>query len=227
MTPAQAAGFPNFVTDVPVQGPTDPDMRAAACFYTENMLPKHPECVDCEGTVPMWTKQNFVSPRHYPGLSGEQISLGGHGALGFAIGDSEVWTKLTQQQQTWIIQSLTHLNNLIYQNTGTTCPDWGNAPTITGPAKCFQSWFNANKIDPVTLRTDGVFDQSTLDALLTVARIDPGQFPTPYPGDPIQATAEEEKKGLSKGAMYGIAAGGALVVGGTIWAITRKKSKRS
>jgi len=45
---------------------------------------------------------------------------------------------------------------------------------------------------------------------------------TPAPA-PVSAI---EKKGLSTGAMFGLAAGGALAVGGLIYVATRKKSRR-
>ena len=229
-TPAQAYGHPKFVTDVPVQGPTDPDMRATDCWFAKNVLPARPSCVDCEGQTPM--NQTLVSPRNYPGMVGERVSYRGAGALGFALGasgDPEVWTKLSADQQKWITESLTMLNNLIYQSTGTTCPTWG--PSVTAAGGCFQSWFNSNmpgmtKADgtPLVLRTDGVFDQDTLDALRTAAALDPGHFTTPFPGTKLPGL-EKQKEGLSKGAMIGIAAGGAAVIGGIAWAITRKKKR--
>lgn len=228
-TPAQASGHPDFVTDVPVQGPTDTDMRAGSCWFAQNVVPTHPSCVDCgEGPIPM--NRTFVSPRQYPGMVGERLSYRGSGAIGFAFGaagDPEVWTKLSADQQKWIVESLTMLNNLVYQATGTTCPTWG--PSITAAGGCFQGWFNANmkgmtKADgsALVLRTDGVFDQDTLDALRTVAALDPGHFTTPFPGTKLPGL-EKQKEGLSTGAIVGIAAGGALVVGGTIWALTKKK----
>ena len=224
MTPAQAAGFPRFVADVPVQGPTDQGMRSADCRNVRDMLPANTAGCTNEGTVPM---QSFVAPRHFPGMVGERLYGGG---VGFALGDAEIWTKLSAAQQKWIVDSLTMLNNLIYQSTGTTCPTWG--PSITAIGGCFQAWFNANmkgttKADgtPAVLRTDGVFDQDTLDALRTVAALDPGHFTTPYPGTQLPGL-EKQEEGLSKGAMAGIAVGGAAVVGGVIWALTKKKKKR-
>lgn len=226
-TPAQAYGHPKFVTDVPVQGPTDPDMRAADCWFVQNVLPKRPACVDCEGPIPM--NRTLVSPRNFPGMVGERISYRGAGALGFALGGADVWTSLNADQQKWIVETLSMLNNLIYQSTDTSCPTWG--PSITAAGGCFQSWFNNNmtgmtKADgsPLVLRTDGVFDQDTLDALRTVAALDPGHYPTPFPGTRLPGF-EEQKEGLSKGAIAAIAAGGAAVVGGTIWMLTRKKRR--
>ena len=176
--------------------------------------------------------RTLVAPRQYPGMVGERLSYRGSGALGFALsaaGDPEVWTGLSAEQQKWIVDSLTMLNNLIYQSTGTMCPTWG--PSITAAGGCFQIWFNSNmkgmtKSDgtPLVLRADGTFDQDTLDALRTVAALDPGHFTTPFPGTKLPGL-EKQKEGLSTGAMVGIAAGGALVIGGAAWALTRKKKR--
>jgi hypothetical protein len=46
------------------------------------------------------------------------------------------------------------------------------------------------------------------------------------PSAPTPTTAIEEKKGLSTGAMVGLAAGGALVVGGIIYAATRAPRRK-
>lgn len=230
-TPAQATGHPNFVTDVPVQGPTDEGMRAHDCWYVQNVLPtQRPACVDCEGPIPMWAQSKGL-------LSGQQISFGRAGVVaGFALraaGDPDVWTKLSADQQKWIQDTLTKLNNIIYQKTGTTCASWG--PSITAAGGCFQMWFNANmkgltKADgsPLVLRTDRVFDQDTLDALRTVAALNPPDFPTPFPGTSLPGTTPqaEEKKGLSTGAMAGIAVAGAATIGGVAYLATRKKSRR-
>jgi len=221
MTPAQASGHPNFVTDWPVQGPTDPGIRAADCRYAQKLpTPQNAPCVDCEGPTPMWTQSK--------GLLGERISYGGRGAVGFALaaaGDPDVWTQLTPDQQTWVMQTLTKLNDMIVKTTGTSCPTWG--PSITAAGGCFQFWFNSMYIGspgfPKPIRTDGVFDGETLQALITAALIHQTDFPTPFPGTPPTG-----KKKLSTGAMVGIAAVGATALGGVIYAATHsKKSRRS
>lgn len=213
MTPAQASGRQNFVTDVPVQGPTDRGLREAACRHAETLPSSScPSC--CERT----------------GLLNDRISYNGAGVSGFSLGaagDPEVWTKLTAAQQAWVSATLIKLNDLIVKATGTTCPTWG--PSITAAGGCFQNWFNANnpgftKPDgsKLVLRTDGVFDQDTLSALQTIAGTNPTDFPTPYPS----AMGAPEKKKLSTAAMVGIAAGGAAVIGGVAYLATRKKSRR-
>jgi hypothetical protein len=227
VTPAQASGHPNFVDDWPVQGPTDPGTRAADCWWMQNVLPAHPACVDCKGPIPMWAQNK--------GLLGEQVSFGGRSALGFALAAitdyPEVWTQLTAPQQTWVMTTLNTLNGLIIKTTKTTCPTW--APAIPAAAGCFQGWFNGAKLgltnpdgSPVVLRTDGVFDQRTLDALRTTVAMNAKDFPTPFPGTEMAGTGTAEKK-LSTGAVVSIGVAGATVLGGIIYVATRKKKRKS
>lgn len=237
MTPAQASPGFDFVTDVPVQGPTDEGMRAADCRYTRNVLPAHPACADCSGgPIPMWAQQSLSPVRGAGSGLGERLSFGGRVVGGFALakaGDPEVWSTLSPAQQTWIMETLVKLDGLIRATTGTSCATFG--PSITAAGGCFQAWYNANylPINPqaVQLRTDGVFDQDTLDGLRTIAALDPANFPTAFPGTVLPgapASAYEDKKKLSTGAMVGIGAAGLAVVGGIAWAVSKggKKSRR-
>jgi hypothetical protein len=181
----------------------------------------------------MWTRQSLSNVRGPGSGIGDQISFGGRPARGFALAgpsDPEIWTKLTPEKQQWVMDSLVMLNNLIYQTTGTKCATW--APAITAAGGCFQGWFNSagygmTKADgsPVILRTDGVFDQDTLDALRTVAALDLAHFPTPFPGTASPGFTGTGEKKLSKGAVAFMAAGGVAVVGGIAYAATRKKKK--
>jgi hypothetical protein len=165
-------------------------------------------------------------------MLGEKISFGGVGTPGFALaaaGDPDAWVQLNTAQQTWVMNTLVTLDANIRKATGTTCPMFG--PNITGAATCFQNWFNSAKLGltkrdgtPLVLRTDGVFDQDTLDALRTVAALNAKDFPTPFPGTEMAGTGTA-KTGLSTGAMVGIAATGAAVVGGGIYVATRGKKK--
>ena len=154
---------------------------------------------------------------------GEAISFGGKGALGFALGadgDPSVWEKLTTEQQAWVQATLVKLNDLVTKTTGTKCLTW--APSIDKAGQCFQMWFDSvNANAPIKkLRTDGVFDRDTLDALIVTAQIHSNDFPTPFPG------AAPSGKKLSTGAIVGIAAAGAAVLGGVVYVATSKKSRR-
>lgn len=221
MTPAQASGHPNFVTDVATQGPTDPGIRKADCWQVKNMIPARPACADCEGPIPMWAKQSFLH-----GV-GEQVSFGGSGSLGFALGGTaDVWLQLNREQQTWVMNALTKLNDLIVKATGTKCPTWG--PAITAAGGCFQAWYNSNYL-PMNpgaerLRTDGFFDEDTLCALIVTTALHPADFPIGFP-DP-EGRFCVAKKGLSKGAIIGIAAGGAAALAGIVYVATRKPRRR-
>jgi hypothetical protein len=224
--PAAHAHGNDFVTDWPVQGPTDPGMRQADCNFVKQNYPVRLPCVDCgDGAIPLWAQVNRMDAK---------ISRGGGVVQGFAVGadpyvqvggtdPGPFWsTTLTTAQQTWVMNTLVKLDQLIRTTTATYCPTFG--PSIIAAGKCFQNWFNAAKLgmtkpdgSPVVLRTDGVFDQDTLNALITVAGMNPKDFPNPYPGTAV------EKKGLSTGAMIGIGAGVVAVGGTVVYLITRKK----
>jgi hypothetical protein len=244
-SPAEIIDRPNFVTDYPVQGPTDPGIRAADCWWKNNVLPKQPSCVDCTGgPVPMWTRMTI------PG--GTRSGVG-------AAGDPDAWVGLTADQQAWVLGALSTLNASITRDTGTMCPSWAapsNASGITNASGCFQSWFNASyggqsSIGNGTLlRVDGVFDEDTLCALITVAKAHPSDFPAQFPDPsnrycrsaaatapaapaaPAASTAVTQtvtppaKKTVSKGEMAGIAVLAAGVIGGGIYFATRGKKKR-
>ena len=165
---------------------------------------------------------------------GEQISFGGARARGFSLaapGDPDAWVQLTPAQQAWVTNSIRTLDGKIKEQTQTTCPGMSTG-SITGIAGCFQNWFNGARLGltnragaPVVLRTDGVFDQDTLDALRTVTSLDAKNYPTPFPGTEAAGIAPVKK--LSTGAMVGIAAGGAAALGGIVYVATRKKSRKS
>lgn len=240
MTPAEfvRGNMNNFVVDVPVQGPTDEGMRAASCWWAQNRIPAHPGCADCTGPIPAWTRRTLApggpaGPNAGIGDNMNTISLSGARVRGFSLGaagDPDVWSKLSSAQQQWVTDALVKLNGLIVATTKTTCPTW--APSITAAGGCFQAWFNNAFAGPtaltradgskIVLRTDGVFDQDTLDALRTVTGLNPKDFPTAFPSAAITTT---ETKKLSTGAMVGLAAGGAAAVGGIIYFVTRKGSK--
>lgn len=238
-TPAQAYGHPNFVTDVPVQGPTDEGLRSADCIQ-QNRLPAHPGCVDCGGgLIPMWAQQSTSLVRgnsagYVAGLAGlgERISFGGRGALGFALAGDEIWTKLTPDQQMWVSTSLNTLNSKIVAATGTQCPTWGPAINLAGG--CFQTWYNANygaSGASKKIRQDGVFDEDTLCALIMIAQLKgKGDFPTPFP-DPsgkycAAPTPVAAQKKVSTAKMLGFGALAAAGIGAVAYAATHSKGRR-
>jgi|GEM_PF-3448296 len=188
----------------------------------------------------MWTQQALSTVRGqsagYVAGVGDMVLFGGRGALGFALeaaGDPEVWSKLGAAQQTWVANTLRKLNDKIVSTTGSKCPTW-NPAVITATAGCFQVWFNANyggKLTdasgkPVMLRTDGTFDQQTLDALRTVvATFGTTDFPDPFPGTSLPGETGTGEKKLSTGAMIGIGAGVAAAIGGGLYLATHKKKR--
>jgi hypothetical protein len=225
-TPAQANGHPNFVTDVPVQGPTDQGMREASCWFAQNRLPAHPACVDCKGPIPMWAQSKGL-------LGNEWGSLGGVRAPGFALeapGDPEVWTKLTDAQRAWVANVFNRLNGLILKGGSSPCPTWKPSPSAEAGA-CIQRWFNSTYANrppagiKMPLRTDGVFDQDTFWATMKIIEDNSKDFPEPWPGSP-GAIEAEKSKGLSAGAMTGIAVVGAAAIGGIIYVATSGKARR-
>ena len=158
------------------------------------------------------------------GLS-ESISFGGRGVAGFGVGAAgDPAATLSADQNTWVMNALNDLNTKIIASTGTSCPTWGaDLKSMTG---CFQTWFNASYPTATKLRTDGVFDQDTLTALNSVAAAHPADFPSaPLTAAPtiVPVAPAAATKGLSTGAMVGIAAAGAAVIGGGIYYVTRKK----
>lgn len=244
MTPAQASGFPNFVVDVPVQGPTDPGMRAGSCWWAQNVIPAKSSCSDCTGLVPAWTRVKLApggpgGPSAGIGDNMEAISFGGVGVHGFSLGaitDPDIWPKLDRAQQLWVAETLNKLNDVIVRTTKTTCPTF--APNVPAAVGCFQSWVTANFKGPTTLtlpdgtkvalRTDGVLDQDTLNALIAITGNNAPDFPNRFPGNALipTTTTTSAKQGLSTGAMAGLAVGGAAVVGGLIYVATRKPGRK-
>jgi len=233
MTPAQAYGHPNFVTDVPVQGPTDEGLRSADCIQQQRLPTRKPACVDCEGPIPMWAQQSLSPVRgNGSGFVAEHLSIGGRGALGFALdspSDPEIWSKLTQPQQMWVSNTLNKLNSAIIAQGSKPCPTWGPAINLAGG--CFQAWYNANYAGQggpsKALRTDGTFDEDTLCALIMIAKMHPKDydvFPEPsgqYCAAPLPVAAASDKK-LSTGAMVGIGVAGAAALGGIVLLATKK-----
>jgi hypothetical protein len=72
------------------------------------------------------------------------------------------------------------LNRQITGTTGTFCSSWQEPGTnLAAAVGCFQTWANAN--GKASLRNDGVLDEDTLCALISVTVAHPDDFPTPFP----------------------------------------------
>ena len=219
MTPAQAYGHPDFVTDVPVQGPTDPGIRKADCWYVNNVLPKKPACVDCEGPIPMWAQTKGT------GLS-ESISYGGGRVSGFASldGPGDPRVTLSDADSKWVMNALNDLNTKIVAGGSQPCATW--APSMDAMVGCFQGWYNVNRAANTgskMLRTDANLDQDTLDALEMVVKLDPTSFPSAPAASAPGAVAASKK--MSTVAKAGIAAGVVVVAGGIAYVLKKKKGR--
>jgi hypothetical protein len=210
-TPAQVSGRYDFVEDVPVQGPTDEGIRAADCWWTQNVLPvKSPACVDCKGPVPIWANNPSAwggGPTEYGGDGGSSCVRGWGGDLvyrdgrqvaGFSLNASgDPASALASDQQGWVVSALVVLNQkILAANPGNSCQSWQDPSTnLAAAVGCFQIWYNANSGG--SLRTDGVLDEDTLCALVATTTAHPQDFQTPFPdpsgqhcqGAPINATA--------------------------------------
>lgn len=198
-TPAQVTGQYDFVTDVPIQGPTDEGIRAADCWWTQNVLPvKSPSCVDCVGPVPQWARNPAAwsgGPAEYGGRGcgsvpptwyGDRRTRGWGGeTVRYGLGTmNDPAATLTSDQQAWVVATLLNLNTQIGQATGTNCMSWQDPGQgdLTGAVRCFQFWYNASTPGG-SLRTDGVLDQDTLYGLISTALSHPQDFPTQFPVD--------------------------------------------
>jgi hypothetical protein len=229
-TPAQAAKimrddgtYGDWVHDVPVQGPTDPGIRAAGCWWKDNVLDK---VTDHQGAmVPRWTQSSVLCVGGRPvaaGIGGVGESVRRGGSLGApAVAPHGIWSKLADAESQWALTTITQLNTLILKSGNKPCASWPADPTKAPPAAvaCFQGWYNANAGG--SLPTDGTLDRATLCALVAVTKEHAADFPTPYPGIPLCLSA------LSMPMKIGIGVAAALVVGGTVAAISNKKKPTS
>jgi hypothetical protein len=232
LTPRQAAQvmhdegtYGDWVEDVPIQGPTDRDIRTAGCWWKDNVLDK---ATDSAGRiVPQWTQNSLCIGNRMMssgiGGVGESIRRGGAlGAPAAAAGPPPgIWSKLADAESQWVLATLTQLNTLILKSGNKPCASWPADPTKAPPAAvaCFQGWYNANAGG--SLPTDGTLDRATLCALVAVTKEHAADFPTPYPGIPLCLSA------LSMPMKIGIGVAAAAVVGGTIAVISKKKPTSS
>lgn len=145
---------------------------------------------------------------------------------------------LSIAQLAWVQNSLLTLNNKIMSTSGSACPTWAD-PTanLAAAVGCFQAWWNTHYgtgQGAKTLRTDGGLDEDTLCALQTITAMHPEDFGTPFP-DPAKqfckpaapthplAVAKAHWAGLSVPVKVGIGVGAVAVVGGIVYAVTRRK----
>lgn len=144
-----------------------------------------------------------------------------------AASDPDITGSMSAAQKGWVAGGIAGVKDAAIK-TGT----WTSADAADGLG--FQKWYNANvaKVVPVKpLRTDGILDQDTLDALQSVVKQMGG---SPYPSAACPKGQEldpktglcADKKGLSRGAIAGLAAAGAAVVGGIVYVVTKPRKAR-
>lgn len=217
LTPRQAAAvaqrdgtYQDWIDDVPIQGPTDRDIRRADCWWKNNVLDK---VTNYQGAiVPQWTQQSLCI--------GNRSMGSGVGAPPPTAALPGIWSKLSAAESSWVTTTLVQLNALILKAGNKPCATWPANPMAAMPAavECFQGWFTAN-VRP-GLRTDGTLDQATFCALVEVTKSHATDFPTPYPGIPLCLSA------LSLPAKIGIGVAVVAVVGGTVAAVAMHGKKR-
>ena len=236
LTPRQAAQvmhddgtYGDWVEDVPIQGPTDRDIRTAGCWWKDNVLDK---ATDSAGRiVPQWTQNSLCIGNRMmnSGIGGVGETVRRGGALGadaaLAAGAPPgIWSKLAPAEAQWVLATLAQLNALILKSGNKPCASWPADPTTAPPAAvaCFQGWFNTNIAQAADkLRTDGTLDHATLCALITATEQHTDDFPTKYPGTPLCLST------MSMPMKIGIGVAAAAVVGGTIAAIAAHGKKKS
>jgi hypothetical protein len=261
LTPRQAAEvarqngtYGDWVTDVPVQGPTDPGIRAAGCWWKENVVD---QVTDRQGAiVPRWTQSSALCVNGRPCLTagvGEAVSRGGRRV---ALGDGPpsatpatvpapapgaaptaspaappppgVWSKLTDAESHWVAATLIQLNTLIIKA--------GNKPCVTWPADLLASDASAVAKMPAAVACfQGWFNSNVhpnralrTDGVLDEKTVCALVVVTGQHAQDFPTPYPGVLKcgGLSTLAKVGIGAGVVAVVGGTIAAISMRGKKR-
>lgn len=224
LTPRQAAAvaqrdgtYQDWIDDVPIQGPTDRDIRRADCWWKNNVLDK---VTNYQGAiVPQWTQQSLCI--------GNRSMGSGVGAPPPTAALPGIWSKLSDAESHWIATTLVQLNALILKAGNQPCATWpadllkddaSAVAKMPAAVACFQGWYNTNLKPSALLRTDGTLDDASLCALVTVTKEHPTDFTTPYPGS--------SPCGLSMVAKVGIGVAVAAAVGGTIAIIAAASSKK-
>jgi hypothetical protein len=256
-TPAQAARimhdngtYGDWVTDVPIQGPTDEGLRKADCWWKKNVIDR--AVVDEQGAmVPRWTQHTLcVGERPCANMAGvgEALSRGGRrmGTLGADPSAAAptaaptttatagpppppgIWGKLTDAQAHWIAATLIQLNTLILKA--------GNKPCATWPADLLKDDATAIAKMPAAVAcfqgwyninlspSQNLRTDGTLDEATACALvIVTGQHAADFP-TPYPGVMK--CGGLSMLAKVGIGAGIAAAVGGFVAAIAATSKKK-
>ena len=222
LTPRQAAAvaqrdgtYQDWIDDVPIQGPTDRDIRTAGCWWKNNVLDK---VTDNQGAVvPQWTQNSLC-------IGNRMMSSGiGDPPAVVTPAPPGIWPKLAPAESAWVLSTLTQLNALILKAGNKPCATWPADPTKAIPAAvaCFQGWYNAN-VKP-GLETDGTLDRKTLCALIDVSRQHAADFPTAYPGVVECGGLFTLSSTLAK---VGIGVAAVALVGGTVAVVKAASGKK-
>jgi len=224
LTPRQAAAvaqrdgtYQDWIDDVPIQGPTDRDIRRADCWWKNNVLDK---VTNYQGAiVPQWTQQSLCI--------GNRSMGSGVGAPPPTAALPGIWSKLSDAESHWIATTLVQLNALILKAGNQPCATWpadllkddaSAVAKMPAAVACFQGWSNANMQS--SLRTDGVLDRETICALIAVTKSHATDFPTPYPGMALCLST------LSMPVKIGLGVAAVAAVGGTVAAVTMHSKKK-
>ena len=259
-TPAQAANiarnngtYGDWVTDVPVQGPTDEGIRKAGCWWKNNVLDK---VTDDQGAmVPRWTQSSVLCLGDRVGGVAETIRRGGVriGALGAdppavaapataansppsqsALTKTPtagppappgIWSKLSDAESHWVAATLIQLNTLIVKA--------GNKPCATWPADLLTSDATAIAKMPAAVACfQGWFNANMGGSLRTDGTLDEKTACAL-----VVTTGQHASDfptlypgvlhcGLSLLAKVGIGAGVAVAVGGAVAAVVAASHKK-
>lgn len=216
MTPAQAnPDVADFVTDVATQGPTDEGIRAADCWYVQHVLPARPACVDCEGPIPKWAQQSLSPVRGESAGIGEQISLGGVAVRGFGIGAPPTFDPDRAITVTLGSSFTVPVGSSLRVALPIGSQFWKSPGVVTNNAKVVAPSYPAT--------TNGFVAAAPGVAVLTGT---PGNGETASVNVRVEltaeSTAETEKKKIPTGVMVGAGVVGIVVIGGIVYAVTRR-----
>jgi hypothetical protein len=236
LTPRQAAQvmhdagtYGDWVEDVPIQGPTDRDIRTAGCWWKNHVLDK---ATDNQGRiVPQWTQNSLcIGNRLINSGIGDPGVVRRGGALGqpaAAPALPGIWSKLSDAESHWIATTLVQLNALILKAGNQPCATWpadllkddpSASAKMPAAVACFQGWSNTNMQS--SLRTDGTLDRETICALIAVTKSHAADFPTPYPGMALCLST------LSMPVKIGLGVAAVAAVGGTVAAVAMHSKKK-